>query len=445
MTRLPSSRGKERFMNAYRRRFELDNGTGPSWLAELRRAAIEKFGELGFPTTRHEDWKYTNVEPIAALDFDSPRQNGVEIPTASLLQFSMAAGARHRLVFVNGHYSEKHSATGNLPAGVRILRLSELLGGNDAEGAAWFAGQVEMQERPFAALNTAFMEDGAVIFIPRNCRMEEPIYSIFVSSGSVTPFACHPRNLFACGEGSDVKIVESYVGLGSGAYFSNPVTKITAAANSVIDHYRLQSELPGSFHVGLLGVRLERQAIFSSHSITLAGGLVRNDVHALLDGEGAECNLNGLYISDGEQHIDNHTEIVHAQPRAVSHELYKGILGGRSHGVFNGKILVRKAAQKSDARQTNKNLLLSKDAVINSKPQLEIYADDVKCSHGSTIGQLDRDALFYLRSRGIGAEDSRALLSYAFAADILSRVKIAPLRICLEESLLTKFTETAGQ
>ncbi len=438
-----TSRGKENLISAYRRRFEQGNGGSPSWLAEIRRSAIEKFDELGFPTTRHEDWKYTNVEPIANLNFDPARENGVEIPAARLLSCAMAEDSRHRLVFINGHYSEKHSATGDLPAGVRVLRLAEFLSRNEAEGAAWFSGQEDFQNRPFAALNTAFMEDGAVFFIPRNCRVEEPIYSIFVSSGGATPFAFHPRNLFVCGEGSETKIVESHVGLGMGAYFSNPVTNIVAAANSIVDHYRLQSEAPEAFNVGLLGARLGRQAIFTSHSLILAGGLVRNDVHALLDGEGAECNLNGLYIGDGQQHIDNHTEIVHAQPRAVSHELYKGILGGRAHGVFNGKILVRKAAQKSDARQTNKNLLLSKDALIHSKPQLEIYADDVKCSHGSTIGQLDRDALFYLRSRGIGAEDSRSLLSYAFAADILSRMKIAPLRTRLEQLLLTKFSETA--
>jgi len=444
MTSLASSRGKENFLSAFRRRFEQGNDGSPLWLAELRRGAIEKFAESGLPTTRHEDWKYTNVDPINALSFDIPRQNGVEIPTTNLLACAMAEGARHRLVFINGFYSAKHSSTGNLPAGVRVLHLAEILSRDDPREASWLTRPTEMQDKPFVALNTAFMEDGAVVIIPGHCRMEEPIYTIFLSSGAVAPFVSHPRNLFICGEGSEVEIVESYVGLGTGAYFSNPVTDIAAAADSVVNHYRLQSEGPGAFHVGVVRARLERHSNLNSHSVTLGGGLVRNDVHALLDGEGAECNLNGLYVSDGQQHIDNHTEIEHAQPRAVSHELYKGILGGRAHGVFNGKILVRKAAQKSDARQSNKNLLLSKDAVINSKPQLEIYADDVKCSHGSTIGQLDPDALFYLRSRGIGAEDSRALLSYAFAADILGGVKNAPLRARLDEFLLTKFSKTAG-
>jgi Fe-S cluster assembly protein SufD len=441
---MASNEGKIRFLSEFVRRFDNGHGASPGWLANLRRSAIEKFDELGFPTTRHEEWKYTNVEPIAGLEFREPRQYDMTISTQSLLSLSFADGVRNRLVFVDGWYCAEHSATANLPAGVRVQSLAELLRNENAIAAPWLTRYARFDDNPFVALNTAFMEDGAAIFLPKHCRPEEPIYAIFVSSGGADPVVSHPRNLFVCGEGSHVKIVESYSGLGKGGYFTNPVTEIAAAPDSLIDHYRLQSEGEGALHVGAVYARLEHNASLTSHSVTLGGALVRNDVNAVLDGEGAECTLNGLYLTDARQHIDNHTDIEHTQPRAVSRELYKGILSGQAHVVFNGKILVHKAAQKSDARQTNKNLLLSKNAVVNSKPQLEIYADDVKCSHGSTIGQLDRDALFYLRSRGIGADDAKSLLSYAFAAEILNRVKIAPLRERLDEFLLDKLYRTAA-
>jgi Fe-S cluster assembly protein SufD len=440
---MATDKGKKRILSAFGRRFKNGNGSTPAWLAKLRRSAIEKFDELGFPTTRQEEWKYTNIEPIAALEFQEARQYDMTISTRGLLSLSFADGARNRLVFVDGSYCAEYSATANLPAGVRMQSLAEALTREDVTVEPWLNRYARFDDNPFVALNTAFMEDGAAIFLPKNCRLEEPIYAIFVSSGGADPIVSHPRNLFVCGEGSRVKIVESYLGLGKGGYFANPVTEIAAAPDSLIDHYRLQSEGEGALHVGALYARLEHNANLTSHNVTLGGALVRNDVNVVLDGEGAECMLNGLYLTAARQHVDNHTEIEHTQPRAVSRELYKGILSGQAHVVFNGKILVHQAAQKSDARQTNKNLLLSKDAVVNSKPQLEIYADDVKCSHGSTIGQLDRDALFYLRSRGISADDARSLLSYAFAAEILNKVKIAPLRARLDEFLLDKLNRTA--
>lgn len=439
---MATSKGKENFLTAFEHRFA--NGQDASWLSKLRRSAIERFSELGFPTTRHEDWKYTNVGPIALLDFRAAKQNGVEIATEDLLSLSFADGAQNRLVFIDGVYSAKHSSTTNLPPGMRVQSLAELLSQNDDLIAPWLGRYAEFHERSFVALNTAFMEDGAVVFVPTGCRLEEPVHIMFVSTGAAQPVILHPRNLIVCGERSEVKIVESYVGLGKGVYFANPVTEIAAASESIIDHYRLQREGDAAFHVGTISARLERATNLTSHHVTLGGALVRNDVHVILGGEGSECSLNGLYLTAGDQHIDNHTEIDHAQPRASSRELYKGILRGRARGVFNGKIVVRKGAQKTDARQTNKNLLLSKDAVVNSKPQLEIYADDVKCSHGSTIGQLDRDALFYLRARGIGADDARSLLSYGFAAEILSRMRIDQLRVRLEDYLLTQFGRAAA-
>jgi Fe-S cluster assembly protein SufD len=262
---------------------------------------------------------------------------------------------------------------------------------------------------------------------------------MFISSARDRAVALFPRNLLLVGSGSEAQIVETYLGLDTGSYFVNAVTEIIGEENSAIDYYRLQRENGAAFHVGAVDARLNRDCRFTSHSITLGGGLVRNDLRVILDGEGSQCILNGLYLLDGDQHVDNHTEIEHRLPRASSFELYKGILSGRAHGVFNGKIVVHKDAQKTDARQTNKNLLLSQDAAVNTKPQLEIHADDVKCSHGSTIGQLDADALFYLRSRGLSMDEAQSLLSYAFASDVVGRIRIPSLRARLDEYLLTKF------
>jgi Fe-S cluster assembly protein SufD len=438
---MAANNGREKLQSAFERRFSLRKDA--PWLTELRHSALERFLELGFPTTRHEDWKYTNVQPLGELDFDAPQQNGLEFDIKELLSLSFADGAKNRLVFVDGVYSGKHSASADLPPAMRLQSLAELLRQDGDVIAPWLARYAEFRDRSFVALNTAFMEDGAVMLVPAGCRLAEPIHIVFIATGRAQPRVFYPRNLIVCGERSEVKIVESYVGLGEGVYFAAPVSEIAAAPESIIEHYSLQREAPAAFHIGTISARLERAANFVSHRITLAGALVRNDVYAVLNGEGSDCTLNGLYLTDGDQHVDNHTEIDHAQPRASSRELYKGILRGRARGVFNGKIVVRKAAQKTDARQSNKNLMLSKDAVVNSKPQLEIHADDVKCSHGSTIGQLDGAALFYLRARGIGEHEARSLLSYGFAAEVLSRMSLEPLRARLQEYLLSQFGNLA--
>jgi Fe-S cluster assembly protein SufD len=265
-----------------------------------------------------------------------------------------------------------------------------------------------------------------------------------VSTAEAKPIQSQPRNLMVLGAGSQVQIVESYVGFGGGSYFTNAVTELFVAEDTVVDHYRIQREAARGYHVGALEAHLGDRSSFTAQAITLAGLLVRNDLRTVLDGTDSRCVLNGLYLADGDRHVDNHTEIEHAKPRTTSFELYKGILSGTARGVFNGKIVVHKDAQKTDARQTNKNLLLSENAVANSKPQLEIFADDVKCSHGSTIGQLDGDALFYLRSRGLAPDDARSLLSYAFASDIVGRIKIPGLRDRLDDYLLTCFDRKRG-
>ena len=432
----------EPYLSAFKHYQENGGGSGPGWLRKLREAGIASFEKLGFPTARNEDWKYTSIGPLAATIFERGEYSGNDtkaVAADAIHTLSFADSACNRLVFVNGVSSNELSGLHGLPAGARVESLANALQRDDDVLRAHLSRYVRYQEHSFVALNTAFIEDGALVLIPRGAVVEEPIYLVFVSTGQYRPVVSHPRNLIVAGDGSQARIVEIHIGAGSGSYFANAVTEIFGGEGASIDHYLLQREGEAGFHIGTLEAQLSRQCNFSANSITLAGLLVRNDVHVVLNGEGSECSLNGLYLVDGKQHVDNHTEIEHCMPRAKSRELYKGILSGSARGVFNGKILVHKDAQKSDARQTNKNLVLSENAVINTKPQLEIHADDVKCSHGSTVGQLDRDALFYLRSRGIDSAEAPSLLCYAFASEVVSKVKIATMRAQLDDYLFMKF------
>ncbi|MGE5307293.1 MAG: Fe-S cluster assembly protein SufD [Alphaproteobacteria bacterium] len=433
-----TSANKEHYLSDFRQDFGNGGFASPAWLKALRESAIGSFERLGFPNRNDEDWKYTSVEPIVSQPFERERQP-VPVSGESILSRSFTDAACNRLVFVNGTFVPELSLWRDVPAGVRVQSLADAIRRDEQILAPYLAACARHEREAFFALNTAFMEDGAVVIVPSNCRLESPLHLIFVANAGEKRIAFYPRNLLLVGAGSEAKIVESYLGLGTGAYFVDAVTELVGEENSSIDYYRLQRESDTGFHVGAVDARMKRNCRFTSHAITLAGSLVRNDVHVALEGEGAECILNGMYLLDGREHVDNHTEIEHRRPRTTSVELYKGILSGHAHGVFNGKIVVHKDAQKTDARQTNKNLLLSEHAAVNTKPQLEIYADDVKCSHGSTIGQLDADALFYLRSRGLDNDEAQSLLSYAFASDVVGRIRIPFLRSRLDEYLLSKF------
>ncbi len=448
---------RDRFLSDFEL-FEKNGATaGPSWIREIRKAAISRFSELGFPTTRLEEWKYTSVASIANVRFSRAEHARAGLTPEALALTTLEEVACAQLVFVNGHYSRELSSFRSLPEGVKAESLAKTLDSDPSSIEPHLARHASYHDHSFVALNTAFMNDGAFVYVPRGSVVEQPIHLLFVStapfdSAQDRPFdsaqdrpgtavVSHPRNLVVLDDGSHAMIVETYIGLGSDVYFTNVVTEIVGGKNAVIGHYKLQRESEAAFHIATVQAHLDRSSNFSSHSIDLGGALVRNDVNAVLDGEGVECTLNGLYIVAGRQHVDNHTRIDHAKPHCSSRELYKGVLDGKSRGVFNGKIYVHKAAQKTDAKQTNKNLLLSQDAVINTKPQLEIYADDVKCTHGSTIGQLDQDAMFYLRSRGIGLAAARSLLTYAFASELVSRIKVEPMRTRLENLLLTRFRD----
>jgi Fe-S cluster assembly protein SufD len=420
-------------------RFEKNGVTrAASWVHELRTAAIARFAELGFPTTRHEEWKYTAVGPIAKVLFTRVGDEGPGLLSGALERLSFGPSEGARLVFVNGHYSRELSSLRALPDGVRVGSLAAALTA-DSEGIephlARYAGY---EDHAFVALNTAFIEDGAFLYVPAGKIVGDPIQLLFISTARGTATASHPRNLIVAGDGSQATIVETYVGADKAVYFTNAVTEIVVGENAALDHYKLQRESEEAFHVATLQVHQARSSTFASHSIALGGALVRNDVNVVLDGEGSECTLNGLYMATGQQHMDHHTRIDHARPHGLSRQLYKGVLGGKARGVFDGKIVVHPAAPKTDARQTNKNLLLSGDALIDTKPQLEINNNDVKCTHGSTIGRLDENSIFYLRSRGIGLEAARGLLTYAFASEIINGIKVEPLRAKLDNLVATR-------
>jgi Fe-S cluster assembly protein SufD len=405
--------------------------TGPAALQNMRKTAIARFGSVGFPSLRDEEWRFTNLAPLVKVPFQlAPSKRSATVPES--LRSAIPADA---LVFVNGvPQSARPARTG----GVIVKPLSEALAQHADLVELYLARLARTETNPFTALNTAFLREGAFVHIPAGVVVEAPIHLVFVSSSSAEPAVAHPRNLIVAGANSQVTIVESYLGRDGDLYFTNAVTEIVAGEGARIDHYKVQQESTDAFHVATMQVRQERASVFSSHSITLGGALVRNDANVVLDAEGCECTLNGLYLASGEQLVDNHTRIDHARPNCTSHELYKGILDGRAKGVFNGKIYVHPDAQKTDAKQTNKTLLLSADAMIDTKPQLEIFADDVKCTHGATIGQLDADSIFYLRTRGIGLAEARSLLTYAFANDIIGRIKVDSIRGRLEQVLLTQ-------
>ena len=408
------------------------NGARPAWLDGMRRGAIARFEQVGFPSARDEKWRHTNFAPLARTAFRLA--DGADARAAADLatRYAFAAGAAAELVFVNGTYSEELSNVGGLPRGVSVTSLAAALDSGPQLLERHLGRHADVADSPFAALNTGFIADGAVVHLPRGAVVEGPIHLLFVSTGADQPAVSHPRVLVVAEDNAEASVVETYAG-DEGTYFTNAVTEIVAGAGANIDHNKLQQEGRGAFHVSTTQVRLARDARLVSHNTTLGGRLTRNDVNVTLAGQAADATLNGLVIIDGQQHVDNHTLLDHAEPNCPSHELYKHVLGGRATGVFKGKILVRQPAQKTDSKQTSKTLLLSDDAFMNSQPALEIYADDVKCTHGSTTGPVDDSMVFYIRSRGVSLDAARHLLTYAFAADVTRRIKVEPVRRRIED------------
>jgi Fe-S cluster assembly protein SufD len=412
----------------------------PRWLQSLRQDAFARFSETGFPTTHDEDWRFTNVTAVANMAFGLA---GFETINREQLEGFGASEFASHVVFVNGLFSKELSRFAALPKGVTVGSLAAQLKNNPAGLEPHLGRYLNVRLDPFAALNTALFEDGVFIQVPEGVSVEAPIYVLYVTVPGTMPTMNHPRNLIIAGKSSQVTVVEDYVSLGEGSTFSNAATELVAGDNASVSHYMIVREGDQAYNFSTLRIQQGRSANVATHSLLLSGALVRNNVHPVLAGEGSECLINGLFMANGRQHMDNYMLVEHASPHCDSRQFYNGILNGQSHGVFHGRIIVHKDAQKTDAKQTNRNLLLSDDAQIDTKPQLEIYADDVKCTHGATIGQFDENALFYLRSRGLAEAAARHVLLLAFANECLDRMNSPQVREHLERLVVAGMPEAA--
>jgi Fe-S cluster assembly protein SufD len=405
----------------------------PAPIRKLRREAIERFQARGWPTAKEEDWRNTNVSPIAAREFvPAPSGTAGELSAAAVDSAiaSIGLGDGPRAVFVDGRLVSDLT----VPApGMTLSPMRDVVA-KAPEKLAPALARLAASNDPFTMLNTAFLEEGVVLEVPKRCVSRQPIHLVFLSTGRGERLSSVVNVVFA-GESSQFTLVESYLGNGSGPSLTNSITQIAVGENASVEHLKLQREGLGAFHIGTLSAEQARDSRFSSHLFSVGAALARNNVDVRLDAEGAECILNGLFLAAGRQHVDNFTVIDHARPHGTSRELYKGILDGASRGAFTGRVLVRPNAQKTDAQQTSKNLILSRDALVNSTPQLEIRANDVKCKHGATTGQLDADSIFYLRSRGISEEAARNLLTYAFAVELVQKVSQPALRKAVDRML----------
>jgi Fe-S cluster assembly protein SufD len=414
----------------------------PSWLAGRRRDAADRFAATGFPTPKHEDWHYTSTAPIAEAAFPTLLDASATITAAELAPFVFGEGsAWPTAVFVNGRFDAARSSLGSLPEGVRVLPLAEALAERPELLERHLGRIAGVGDQPFAALNTALFRDGVVIVVSKEMEAETPVHVVWASDANAARGATHPRTLIVAERHSKLTVLESFVGLGDATYFTNAVAEVDLADGATVHHLRVQRESARAFHVGHVEVRQGRDSHLVQFSFAAGGKLSRANVLTTLDGEGCGATLNGLYLLGDDQHCDHQTRIEHAQPNTYSRELYKGILDGQSHGVFNGKVYVHPVAQKTDGKQTNNTLLLSDQARVDTKPQLEIFADDVKCTHGATVGRLDETSLFYMKSRGINARAARELLTYAFAADVLETIEQVEVREELEAATLRRYTE----
>lgn len=418
----------------------------PGWARALRRTGLEQFLAHGFPTTKNEDWHFTSVARIAESDFLTLTAPGGEVGREDVEQFGFGRTEWRTLTFVNGRFESELSDLDGLPTGVRVLPLE----------TAWrempdllerYVGKIASFGEPgqaFTALNTAYMFDGAVVHIGKDVTVEQPIHLLFVSDAMAARGVMYPRNLIVLDRNAKATVLETYASVGDAHYFMNAVTEVVVGNGATLSHLKLQRESQRAFHVGTIEVRQGRDSHYVSFSFGTGGSLSRSNIYTTLAGEGCGATLNGLYMLDGDQHMDHQTRIEHAEPSCYSREVYKGVLDGTSHGVFNGKVYVHPIAQKTDGKQTNNTLLLSEKAQVDTKPQLEIFADDVKCTHGATVGRLDETALFYMKSRGMSADFARRLLTYAFAADVIETIELEAVRDGLETLTLERFTKAPG-
>jgi Fe-S cluster assembly protein SufD len=420
-------------------------GAQPAWLVPVRRAAFERFRALGFPTRHDEDWHFTSAAPIAEADFAPLRGAGSpeagDVRPSDLEPFLFGGLEWPRLVFLDGEFAPDLSATAGLAPRVRLSRLAQAIDAEPSIVRAELTAIADTTHNAFGALNTALFTDGVFVHVPAGVILERPLQVVYVSTPDAAKGVTYPRTLIVVDPRAQAAVIESYVALGDATYFTNAVTEVRLGEGAHLAHIRVQRESTRSFHVGLAQTHQARDSRLAAFSFATGAALSRANIYTSLAGPGAEVTLDGLYLVDGTQHVDHQTKIEHIAPNCASHEVFKGILDGAAHGVFNGKVYVHPAAQKTDGKQTNNNLLLSADAQVDTKPQLEIFADDVKCTHGATVGRLDDIALFYLRSRGLPADQARTLLTYAFAADVLQRIADPAVRDALQDAVRVRFTD----
>lgn len=409
------------------------------WMMAARQSALARFAAQGLPDRREEEWKYTDVSVLGRRASLAP-QPAPTVPAldAALHDSALPSAGMQRMVFVDGHYCAELSRIVDLPPGVRLLSLAQML-----DSGAELPRQLFEQEHEhtiFATLNNALASDGAVLLLAPDAVLETPLYLVFVASGG--DVTSYPRNLVMAAAGARGTLIEHYLGTPETHSFTNALTQLSLDPGAEIAHYKLLQEGAAAVHIAGIHAQQAASSRFSSHSFALGGRLGRNDITVRLQGAGSQCTLNGLYLLDGRQHMDHHTRIDHLAPECRSREYYRGVLDGAARGVFNGKVVVHPGAVKTDAHQSNRNLLLSRQAEVDTKPQLEIFADDVVCTHGATVGQLDEEALFYLRSRGIDAETARALLIYGFAQEIIEKIEVPALRARIEQLVLERLPLT---
>lgn len=433
----------DQYLSRFRAFEQTLNGQASTPLHPLRRQAIAQFAAQGFPTSRDEEWRYTNLAPLLQQPF-APAPKGATLSTEALAPLLFAGPQSPRLVFVDGHYAPALSAAGSLPQGVVLLNLEAGLRQHADLVLSCLNHQIQGERHALAALNTAFLQDGAFLHLPAGTEVAHPIHLLFLSTAPAAPSFSSPRLLVVAGARSKAMLVETCAGPDGRPYLSNALAEVVVGEEAHFDYCKIQQEGDAALHLDHTLVREGRGSRFTAHSLSLGARLSRNQLDTMLDGEGIESTLNGLYLANGEQHLDHHTLVEHAKAHCASHELYKGILGGRSTGVFRGRIHVWPQAQKTDAYQANRNLLLSPEAEIDTKPQLEIYADDVKCSHGATVGRLDEEALYYLRARGLDLGQARGVLTRAFADQLLDRLGDDALRAHLEGRVAAKLTALNG-
>ena len=430
---------KTKLVTDFYARESVMNGEAGSAFHLKKRAALIRFEELGFPTTRNEEWKYSNVKELISASYNFNAASSLEV--ADLEDLKIPDQVANILYFVNGHYSPELSKIVSSSDQIIIDSLQSAYKNNPVLVNTYFDELVKDDTDAFTSLNTAFAFDGVFIHIPDNQTVEHPVILRFVSDAREQNVASQPRNIIAVGKNAHVKLAEAFRTLGAERSFTNAVTEIHMDRDSGVEYYKVQNESENAYHIGTTQVRMLDNSHFYAGTVTLNGHFTRNNLNIMLDGEHCEAHMYGLYFPDGTQHVDNHTVADHRKPNSESNELYKGILRDKSKGVFNGKIFVRPDAQKTNAFQSCKNIVLSTEATMNTKPQLEIFADDVKCSHGTTTGQIDEEALFYMRSRGISKPEAMALLMYAFCADVVSQIKIDSIREYLEGVIAEKLSD----